>query len=65
MEKDWSYEDEWFEEGNIAMKIKDWLESEGYQIIKFNADKKKKGDDIRVKNKEEEIIIEICEGGAR
>ena len=36
----WSYEKEWFEETNVARKIRDYLRKMSYQIIKFNEDKR-------------------------
>ena len=41
MEGEWSYEKEWFEEGNVSKKIKSFLEEEGYTILKFNVDTRK------------------------
>jgi thymidylate kinase len=43
---EWSYENEWFEETNVARKIKEYLERKGYKIIKFNENKRSKGHDI-------------------
>ena len=58
MEK-WSYEREWFEETNVARKIKDYLQNMGYQIIKFNENKREKGPDTIAKKDDVEIIVEV------
>lgn len=59
MKKKWCYEDEWFEETNISKKIKDWLEKNGYDILKFNTNKKAKGHDIEAKKNNLKFIFEI------
>jgi len=59
MFEDWTYEDEWFEETNVAMKIRDFLKSNRYRIIKFNKDKREKGHDIEAMKDGREIIIEV------
>ena len=38
----YSYEDEWFEETNVAEKIKKFLEKNGWEIKKFNKDKRER-----------------------
>lgn len=55
----WSYENEWFEETNISRKIRDYLFDTGYEIIRFNDDKKKKGPDIVVIKNGIKTIIEV------
>ncbi len=42
----WDYKDEWFEETNIGIVIRDYLIKNGHKIIKFNEDKKQKGHDM-------------------
>jgi len=59
MFEDWTYEDEWFEETNVAVKIRDFLESNGYEIIKFNKDKREKGHDLEVMKDGRKVIIEV------
>ena len=59
MLEDWTYEDEWFEETNVARKIRDSLWSNGYEITKFNEDKMEKGHDIEAIKEEKKIIIEV------
>ncbi len=55
----WSYENEWFEETNIARKIKEWLEKKGWNIKKFNERKEQRGPDIEAEKDEKKIIIEV------
>ena len=55
----WQYEDEWFEETNVSTKIRDYLVSTGYQIIKFNEDKTKKGYDIETKKDSTMMVVEV------
>jgi len=57
--KEWSYEEEWFEETNVARKIKKYLQEMGYQIEKFNENKRKKGPDIIAKKGNIKLIIEV------
>jgi len=57
--EEWFYEKEWFEETNVARKIKNYLQKNGYQIIKFNENKKEKGPDIIAKKDNIEYIIEV------
>jgi len=55
----WQYEDEWFEETNVSTKIRDYLASAGYQILKFNEDKTKKGHDIEAKKDGVMMVVEV------
>ena len=55
----WSYEKEWFEETNVARKIRDYLRKMGYQIIKFNEDKRQRGLDIVAEKDGVEVIVEV------
>lgn len=57
--RNWSYEDEWFEETNVSTKIKEFLEKSGYKIIKFNADKMARGPDIVGEKDSQRIIVEV------
>jgi hypothetical protein len=59
MVKEWNYENEWFEETNISRKIRDYLEMEGYEIIKFNEDKRQRGHDIVATKSGEKLIVEV------
>lgn len=61
MTKEWAYEDEWFEETNVSRKVKDFLVKKGYQIIKFNEDKRKRGADIIAINRinNQKLIVEV------
>lgn len=56
---DWRYEDEWFEETNVSWKIREYLESNGFTIEKFNDDKKQRGYDIIATKSDERYIIEV------
>lgn len=49
----------WFEETNVARKIRDFLESDDYEITKFNDDKRQKGPDIISIKEGQKIIIEV------
>jgi len=57
--KEWSYEQEWYEETNVARKIRDFLEQKGWVTLKFNEDKKQRGPDIVAMKDDEKIIIEV------
>lgn len=59
MANSWIYEDEWFEETNVARKIKEYLESEGYEVKSFNEDKHKSGDDILAEKDKQELVVEV------
>lgn len=59
MGKEWRYEDEWFEETNVAKKIKNFLHSTGHVIHKFNEDKKQRGPDIEAIKDKQKLIIEV------
>ena len=59
MEEEWSYEKEWFEEGNVSRKIKEFLEDNGYTILKFNIDKRARGHDIEAIKNGEKLIVEV------
>ena len=61
MQVDWKYEDEWFEEGNISLLIKTFLERNGYKILRFNQDKRERGHDIEAAKGKELIVVE-CKG---
>lgn len=54
----WKYEDEWFEEGNVNRLVKNFLEKSGFEIVKFNQDKKQKGHDIEAAKENQIIIVE-------
>ena len=54
-----AYENEWFEETNVARKIKEYLEREGYKIIKFNENKRSKGHDIVAEKNGQSVIVEV------
>ena len=54
-----AYENEWFEEINVARKIKEYLEREGYKIIKFNENKRSKGHDIVAEKNGKRVIVEV------
>jgi len=56
---EWSYEKEWFEETNVARKIRDYLVSTGWRILKFNEDKRQRGPDIIAEKEKKRIIIEV------
>ena len=58
-ETSWSYEDEWFEETNVARKIVAWLRGEGWTILRFNEDKRQRGPDIVVAKAGRKMIIEV------
>lgn len=55
----WRYEDEWFEETNVSIKIKEFLESKDYDILKFSFDKTEKGHDIEATKEGEHFILEV------
>ena len=55
----WSYEQEWYEETNVARKIRDFLESKGWVILKFNEDKRQKGPDIIAMKNHKKLIVEV------
>lgn len=59
MTQEWRYEDEWFEETNIARKIRDFLMENGYEITKFCEDKREKGHDIEAEKEGQKIIMEV------
>jgi len=54
-----SYENNWFEEGNVAKKVKEFLSKNGYNITKFNEDKRERGHDIEAVKDEKRFIIEV------
>jgi Holliday junction resolvase-like predicted endonuclease len=56
---DWSYENEWFEETNVARKIVAWLEKKGWTILRFNEDKRQRGPDIVAVKEGRKMIIEV------
>lgn len=58
--KGWSYEKEWFEEGNVCKKVKKFLEDKKhYKIERFNKDKKAKGPDIIASKSSKKLIVEV------
>jgi len=57
--KKWNYEDEWFEETNVSINIRDYLSEKGHKIIKFNIDKRQKGHDIITIKEGVKTIIEV------
>ena len=59
LSSEWIYEKEWFEETNVARKIRDYLVSSGWRILKFNEDKRQRGPDIIAEKEEKKIIIEV------
>ena len=59
MLEEWSYENEWFEEGNVSRRIKELLENTGYMIVKFNLDKRARGHDIEAVKNDEKLIVEV------
>jgi len=59
MQKEWNYEDEWFEETNVALKIRDYLKLQGFEVLHFNDNKKDKGHDIEVRKNGKKLIIEV------
>ena len=61
MSDNWKYEDEWFEEGNVSLLIRNFLERNGFKILKFNRDKREKGHDIMAAGKSEIMVVE-CKG---
>ncbi len=42
----WLYEAEWFEETNVLTVVKKYLESKGWNVIKFNEIRTDKGHDL-------------------
>jgi hypothetical protein len=59
MSNTWEYEKEKFEEGNVSRRIKKFLENEGYQIARFNDDKRAHGHDIEAIKNGEKLIVEV------
>lgn len=59
MSQDWRYEDEWFEETNVAKKLRDYLENSGYEITEFIEDKHQQGHDIEALKDSQHLIIEV------
>ena len=57
----WSYEDEWFEETNVLKVVKKYLESKGWNVIKFSEIKTDKGHDLEAMNGNDHLILE-CKG---
>lgn len=57
--EEWTYEKEWFEETNVARKIRGYLQETGYRIIKFNEDKRQKGPDIVAEKDGVKVIVEV------
>jgi hypothetical protein len=57
--QEWNYEDEWFEETNVATKIRDYLVDTGYSIQKFNDDKTTKGHDIVAIKDGKTLVVEV------
>jgi len=57
--KEWNYEDEWFEETNVANKIRIYLVDQKYTIQHFNDDKKAKGHDLVAMQDGKKLIIEV------
>lgn len=55
----WRYEDEWFKEGNVSKKLKEWFESQDYMIEQFVENKKKRGKDMVVSKNGKRIVIEV------
>ena len=55
----WSYEQEWYEETNVARKIKNFLEATGWEIEKFNEDKRARGPDIIAIKEGHRLIVEV------
>jgi hypothetical protein len=59
MTEEWCYEDEWFEETNVARKIQDFLVKSGYEITKFSENKKERGHDIEAEKDGQKVIMEV------
>ena len=57
----WSYENEWFEETNVLRAVKNYLESRGWNILKFNENKTDKGHDLEAVHSNDYLILE-CKG---
>lgn len=55
----WCYEDEWFEETNVARRIRDFLVQNCYEITKFCEDKREKGHDIEAEKDGLKVIVEV------
>jgi len=55
----WRYENEWFEETNVARKIVDWLRRDGWILLKFNEDKRQRGPDIIAIKEGRRMIVEV------
>jgi Holliday junction resolvase-like predicted endonuclease len=58
-EKPYVYENEWFEETNVLRKIREYLEAEGWEILKANEDKTQKGEDIRASKNDKTLVVEV------
>lgn len=56
---EWNYEDEWFEETNVAIRIKEFLIVQGYTIQRFNDNKKAKGHDLVAVRDGKILIVEV------
>jgi len=56
---EWSYEEEWFEETNVAKKIREYLERNEWKIIKFSENKRQRGPDIIALKDNRKLIIEV------
>ena len=56
---EWSYEQEWFEETNVARKIRSFLEKQGWRIVKFNEDKRLRGPDVVAVKGDRKLVIEV------
>lgn len=59
MVPEWSYENEWFEETNVSKAIVKFLKSNGYEIKKFNEDKRQKGHDIEATKAGVKLVLEV------
>jgi len=58
MNKKWRYEDEWFEETNVKLKIVTFLSKSKYEDIRYNRDKMARGPDIEARKGKKRLIIE-------
>lgn len=56
---EWSYEQEWYEETNVARRIRDFLQDKGYRILRFSENKRQKGPDIVAEKGGERVVIEV------
>jgi hypothetical protein len=54
-----SYENEWFEEGNVPRRIKKFLQEGSYIITRFNSDKRSRGPDIVCEKDAQQMVIEV------